>query len=123
MTKGRAVTKYVRVSPRKARLVAGLIREKSVEEALLQLRFTTLKSGRLLAGTVNSAIANVESRFDVQRKDLVIEEVRIDGAPVVKRAKSKCRGGRVPILKRMSHFTVVVATRNDGGNGGNGGKG
>lgn len=105
-----AKTKYVRISPQKARLAAGLIRGKNVEEALLQLSFSNLKGGILLKKTLMSAIANAETLHSVQRRDLKVKEVRVDEGPIMKRAKSKCRGGRVPVMKRMSHFLVVVGT-------------
>ncbi|MCB1084688.1 MAG: 50S ribosomal protein L22 [Chlamydiia bacterium] len=108
MREAKAITKYVRISPRKARLAAGLIRGKGCEEALVQLHYSQLKGGRLLKKTLSSAIANAETLFSVERRDLVVKEVRIDAGPIMKRAKSKSRGGRVPIMKRMSHFTVVV---------------
>ena len=59
-----------------------------------------------------SAIANAETLFSIQRRDLKVKEVRVDEGPTLKRAKSKSRGGRVPVLKRMSHFMVVVGTEN-----------
>jgi len=110
MQEARAKTKYVRISPRKARLAAGLIRGKSVEAATLQLLYSQLKSGRLLKKTLDSAVANAETLHSVQRRDLKVKEVRVDDGPTIKRAKSKSRGSRVPILKRMSHFTIVVGT-------------
>lgn len=108
MNQATAKQKYIRISPRKARLAAGLIRGKKVEEAILQLNYSNLKGGRLLKKTLMSAIANAETLLNVQRRDLVVSEVRIDAGPTLKRAKSKSRGGRAPILKRTSHFTVVV---------------
>lgn len=108
MNHAKAIAKFVRISPRKARLAAGLIRGKQVEEARLQLSFSTLRGSRLLLKTLNSAVANAENRLGVQKRDLLVKEVRIDAGPVMKRAKSKSRGGRVPIMKRTSHFTVVV---------------
>jgi large subunit ribosomal protein L22 len=105
----RAITKFVRVPPRKARLAAGLIRGLPVNQAILQLRFSGLKGGKLLEKTLNSAIANAETRLDAKREELVVKEVRIDCGPVLKRSKGKNRGGQVPVLKRMSHFTVVLA--------------
>ncbi|MDN3504763.1 MAG: 50S ribosomal protein L22 [Rhabdochlamydiaceae bacterium] len=108
MNNSKAITKYVRISPRKARLAAGLIRGRQVEEAQTQLTFSNLKGGRLLLKTLNSAIANAENLLNVQRRDLFVKEVRIDCGPTMKRAKPKSRGGRVPIMKRTSHFTVVV---------------
>jgi large subunit ribosomal protein L22 len=110
MSRARAVTKYVRISPRKARLAAGLIRGRSVPEASQQLLFSGLKGGRLLKKTLDSAVANAETQFDVAREDLMVAEVRIDQGAVFKRAKPKNRGGRHPIMKRTSHFTVVVST-------------
>lgn len=110
--KSRAITKYVRISPRKARLAAGLIRGNQVEEALIQLQYSGLKGGRLLIKTLKSAIANAETVHDVRRRDLKVKEVRVDPGPIIKRAKPKNRGGRVPINKRTSHFTVVVGTEN-----------
>ena len=105
-----AKTKYVRISPRKARLAADLIRGKNVEEASIQLMFSGLKAGRLLKKTLDSAIANAETQLNLDRSDLKVKEVRVDGGPTLKRARPKCKGGRVPILKRTSHFTVVVGT-------------
>lgn len=112
MKESRAVTKYVRISPRKARLAAGLIRGTQVERALVQLQYSGLKGGRLLLKTLKSAIASAETLHDVQRRDLKVKEVRIDPGPIIKRAKPKNRGGRVPINKRTSHFTVIVAAEN-----------
>jgi large subunit ribosomal protein L22 len=105
-----AKTKYVRISPQKARLAAALIRGMNVEDALIQLNFSNLKGGVLLKKTLMSAIANAETLHSVQRRDLKVKEVRVDAGPIMKRAKSKCRGGRVPVMKRMSHFLVVVGT-------------
>lgn len=105
-----AKTKYVRVPPQKARLAAHLIRGKGVEEALVQLEYSQLKGGRLLYKTLYSAICNAEVLHGVNRALLKVVEVRIDDGPVMKRAKAKNKGGRVPILKRMSHFTVIVST-------------
>lgn len=109
MIEARAKTKYVRISPRKARLAAGLIRGKLVEDAANQLKFSNLKAGRLLKKTLDSAIANAENELDARREELVVSEVRIDNGPHMKRIKPKNRGGRHPILKRTSHFTVVVS--------------
>lgn len=104
-----AITKYVRISPRKARLAAGLIRGLSVLAATQQLLFSNLKAGRLLKKTLDSAVANAETQLDMRREDLKIVEVRIDAGPTLKRSKPKNRGGQHPIMKRTSHFTVIVS--------------
>lgn len=109
MQGARAQTKYLRVPPRKARLVADLIRGLKVEDATVQLSFCQQKTGRLLQKTLDSAVANAETQLNVQKRDLIVKEVRVDAGPVIKRAKSKNKGGRVPVMKRTSHFTVIVA--------------
>jgi large subunit ribosomal protein L22 len=104
----KAITKLVRISPRKARLAADLIRGLPVDRASAQLLFCNLKGGRLLKKTLDSAVANAETQLEVRREDLRVTEVRIDAGPVFKRAKPKNKGGTHPIMKRTSHFTVVV---------------
>ena len=105
----KAITKYIRISPRKARLAAGLIRNMPVRDALLQLKFSKLKGSILLKKTLDSAVANAQTVLDIRMENLHVHEVRIDEGPTLKRAKSKNRGGKVPIMKRTSHFTVVVS--------------
>lgn len=108
MNQTKAISKYIRISPRKARLAAGLIRGLPVDQATLQLLHSGLKGGRLLKKTLDSAVANAETQLDERRENLKVIEVRVDEGPRFKRAKPKNRGGRHPILKRTSHFTVVV---------------
>lgn len=108
MSVAQAITKYVRISPRKARLAADLIRGLSVEKASIQLSHCNLKGGRLLQKTLDSAVANAETQFEMRRENLCVAEVRIDVGPVFKRAKPKNKGGRHPIMKRTSHFTIIV---------------
>ncbi len=104
----RAYTKYARVPPRKARLAADLIRGLYVEDAAFQLTHSQLKGGKLLKKTLDSAVANAETQLNVPRQKLKVKEVRVDAGPVLKRAKSKARGGMVSVIKRTSHFTVIV---------------
>lgn len=106
----KAISKYVRVSPRKARLAADLIRGLTVSNAMTQLSFCNMKGGRLLIKTLDSAVANAESQLDAKRENLKVKEVRIDEGPRLKRSKPKNRGGRHAILKRTSHLTVIVST-------------
>ncbi len=111
MNAAQAKTKYVRISPRKARLVADMIRGNMVDTARTTLMYSSLKGSRLIIKTLDSAIANAETNSEMQRRDLYIREIRIDEGPTLKRAKSKCRGGRVPINKRTSHFTIVLGAK------------
>jgi len=108
MEMARAHSKYLRIPPRKARLAAGLIRGLKVEEASVQLTYSQMKGGKLLKKTLDSAVANAETQLNVPRQNLRVKEVRVDAGPVIKRAKSKSRGGRAPVMKRTSHFTVIV---------------
>jgi large subunit ribosomal protein L22 len=104
-----SVSKYVRIPPRKARLAADLIRGLKVEDASIQLLYSQLKGGKLLKKTLDSAVANAETQLNIPRQKLMVREVRVDCGPVLKRSKSKAKGGMVPLIKRTSHFTVIVA--------------
>lgn len=110
MNQAKAITKYVRISPRKARLAADLIRGLPVPQASLQLMHSNLKGGRLLMKTLDSAVANAETQLDMRRENLKVVEIRVDEGPTLKRSKPKNKGGRHPIMKRTSHFTVIVST-------------
>lgn len=105
-----AKSKYLRISPLKARLVANVIRGMPVLEAKAQLEFSGLKAGRMFKKTLDSAVANLEMQHDAKREEMKVLEVRVDEGPRLKRAKARNKGGRSPILKRMSHFTIVVGT-------------
>ncbi len=113
MQQARAVTKYLRISPQKARLIADVIRGMPVIEAKAQLEFSGLKAGRMFKKTLDSAVANMEMQHEVKREELKIVEVKVDEGPRLKRAKARNKGGRSPILKRMSHFTIVVGTNKE----------
>ncbi len=104
----KACTRYVRISPRKARYAAGLIRGLSVTQASSQLLYSKLRGGRLLLKTLDSAVANAETQLDVKRESLKIHEVRIDPGPILRRAKARSRGSSVPVNKRTSHFTIIL---------------
>jgi large subunit ribosomal protein L22 len=107
----KACTRYVRISPQKARYAADLIRGLSVEQATTQLLYSKLRGGRLLKKTLDSAVANAETQLDVKREALKIHEVRVDCGPILRRAKARSKGSSVPINKRTSHFTIVLAAQ------------
>lgn len=108
MEVAKAITKYVRISPRKARYAADLIRGLSVENATLQLQYSKLRGGRLLKKTLDSAVANAETQMDARRESLKVFEVRVDPGPILRRAKPRSKGSSVPVNKRTSHFTIVL---------------
>ena len=109
MQMGMAKMKHVRISPRKARLAADLIRGRGVEEAKVQLRNSSLRGGRLLLKELNTAVAKAETQSNARREELRVVEVRVDAGPTLKRAKPKNKGGSHPIMKRTSQFTIIVA--------------
>ena len=105
-----AKTKYVRISPRKARYAADLIRGLGVDQATLQLLHSKLRGGRLIKKTLDTAVANAVTQMDARREQLKVHEVRVDPGPILRRAKPRSRGSSVPVNKRTSHFTIVLRT-------------
>lgn len=107
----KAITRYVRIAPRKARYAAALIRGLPVDQATQQLVFSKIRGGRLLKKTLDSAVANAETRLDVRREGLRVHEVRVDPGPILRRAKARSKGSSVPVNKRTSHFTIVLSAQ------------
>ncbi|GIW42868.1 MAG: 50S ribosomal protein L22 [Candidatus Binatia bacterium] len=106
----RSVVKYLRISPRKLRLVADLVRGVPVEQALKVLEFTPKRGARMIAKALRSAVANAESasaRLDVD--SLRVAVIRVDGGPTLKRFLPRAHGRATPIRKRTSHLTIVVS--------------
>jgi len=104
----RAVSRYVRIAPRKARLVADLVRGKRLGEALGILQHLPKKGARLLAKTLKSVVANAENtqRVDVDR--LYIKRIIVDEGPTAKRFMPRAHGRATRVRKRSAHLTVVV---------------
>ena len=99
--------RFARISPRKARLVTGLIRDRQVGEALDVLRFTRKRASILVMNTLKSAMANAdEDEADMGR--LYVSEAKVDSGPVIRRWRPKDRGRAHPINKRTSHIVVQV---------------
>ena len=109
----RAVAKFVRVSPRKARIVVDKIRGKEVVDALDILRFNERAVSEVVSKVVASAAANAESNYGVRQENLVIKEAYVDEGPTMKRFRPRAKGSASPIMKRTSHITFVVATREE----------
>jgi large subunit ribosomal protein L22 len=105
----RAVTKYLRIAPNKARLVADLIRGKRVAEALTVLRFTPKKGARFINKTLRSALASAENTKKMDIDNLIVKTIYVDKGPVLKRWQPRAMGRATPILKRTSHVTVVLS--------------
>jgi large subunit ribosomal protein L22 len=107
----RAVTRQVQISPRKARLVADLIRGREAEDALNILAYTPKKAARLLIKTLESAVANAADTQHVDVDTLYVKRVYIDGGMMAKRFIPRAHGRATRVRKRTSHFTIVVDER------------
>lgn len=110
----RAISKYVRMSPYKVRLVVDLIRGKDVEEALNILHFTPKAASVPVEKTVRSAVYNAINLHGDEKlkvEDLYIKEAYVDEGPMLKRYRPRARGRVGRIRKRTSHITIVVAER------------
>ncbi len=105
----KAVTKYLRISPSKVRLVADLVRGKAVSEALTILRFTPKKGARLVNKTLRSAVANAENARTMDMESLYVKTITVDVGPTLKRWRPRAMGRANRIIKRTSHVTVVLS--------------
>ena len=106
-----ATTKYVRMSPLKARGVASAIRGLSVADALRITEFNAKKSALQIGKTLKSAAANAEANEGVSADQLFVKDAYVDGGPTLKRFRPRARGSASPIHKRTSHVTVVLSDR------------
>ncbi len=109
----KAVARYVRISPRKARLLVDLIRGKSVEEAATILRFTPRAAAEVVEKVLMSAVANAEKNLKIKADDLVVATTYVDEGPTLKRIRPRARGMASRINKRTSHITVIVKKREE----------
>jgi large subunit ribosomal protein L22 len=107
----RAQAKYVRMSPRKARLVAEHIRGRSVPEARAVLAFTSREAADELEKVLQSAVSNAEANHGIPEDRLYIAHAYVDGGPVMKRWRARARGRVARIRKRTCHITVRLAER------------
>ena len=104
----KAVAKYIRLSPQKARLVADVVRGMGVKDALTTLRFMPKKGAGIIRKVLASAIANADQVDTVDVDTLYVKQILIDGGPMLKRFSPRAQGRANRILKRSSHITVVV---------------
>ena len=106
-----AIEKYIRMSPRKMRLVADMVRGQGVEEAISLLKLTPKEAARAIEKAINSAAANATQNYGWTREELYVSTIFADEGPTLKRFKAGARGRYKPILKRSAHITVGVAER------------
>jgi large subunit ribosomal protein L22 len=104
----RAVSRYVRMSSQKVRLVVDQVRGKWVDEALTMLKFMPQAAAKPVYKTIRSAVANAEENGGLDRESLYIARITADGGPTRRWRRFGARGRFKPILKRSTHITVIL---------------
>lgn len=109
----KAVVRHVRISPRKVRIVADMVRGKNVDDALNMLKLLPKRSAKVIAKLLTSAAANAEdlSKGKTDVDALIVQTIHVDNGPLLKRWMPRAMGRANRIQRRTSHITVVV---NDG---------
>ncbi len=107
----RAQARYVRTSARKARMVCGHLRGKSVDEARAILAFTPREVARDWSKLLESAVANAENNHELIEDDLLVREAYADEGPTIKRFRPRAQGRATPIRKRTSHLTITLTPK------------
>jgi len=104
----KAIYRYARISPQKVRVFADLVRGKSADNALNELRFHPNRGARFLEEVIRSAMANAEEQGETKIRLLEVVDVRVDCGPMIRRMKCKSRGMSAIIKKRMAHISVTL---------------
>ena len=108
----KATLRYARISSRKVKIVADLIRGKKVDEALAIVKFTPKASSEIIEKLLKSAIANAENNHGMNRGNLIVSEIYANQGPTLKRLRPAAKGSAVRIRKRTCHITIVVKEEN-----------
>ena len=106
-----AKARFIRMSPRKVRLVVGLIRGLDVDKAEVQLNFSVKAAARPVLKLLRSAIANAEHNHKLKHDNLFVKVITVDGGPMLKRWRARAFGRAAPIRKRTSHISIVLSER------------
>ena len=106
-----ATLKYARISSRKVKIVADLIRGKNVDEALKIVKFTPKAASEIVEKLLKSAIANAENNHGMKSNNLYVAEIYANQGPTLKRIRPAAKGSAVRIRKRTSHITIVLKER------------
>lgn len=109
MAEAKAVLRFVRIAPRKARVVVDLIRGQSVLQALAMLKYTPRAASKVIAKLLESAVANAEQKEIGDREAMRVERAHVDCGPTHKRFRARSMGRANSIHKRTSHITIVVS--------------
>jgi large subunit ribosomal protein L22 len=104
----KAVGKYIRISPQKARLVADVVRGMGVDQAITTLRFMPKKGAGIIKKVLESAVANATQDEQADVDNLYVKKIIVDGGPSLKRISPRAQGRATGIIKRSSHIIVVL---------------
>lgn len=108
MTQIKASLNYYRVSPRKARLIANLVKGLPVNAAIKQMMFSRKRSSPALLKLLKSAVSNAKNNFHLEPEKLYVKEFRVDEGPTFKRYMPRARGRATVIRKRTSHISLLL---------------
>ena len=104
---------YLRIAPRKVRLVANLLKGMEATHALMQLKFLQKRSSMPIAKLLQSAIAGARNNFELKIEDLYIKEIIVNPGPVLKRFRPRAMGRAAKIRKRTSHVSLLLETKDN----------
>jgi large subunit ribosomal protein L22 len=107
----KAIQRYVRITPRKCNQVLDLIRGQGVEQAQTTLQFTPKLGARIVQKVLKSAVANALHESKTRIEDLYVKEAVVGAGPTLKRWLPRAQGRATPLRKRMSHVSIVVASK------------
>ncbi|NLZ39012.1 MAG: 50S ribosomal protein L22 [Firmicutes bacterium] len=110
----KATAKYIRISPRKARLVVDQIRGRDVQEALAILKMIPNRPAKPIYKVLHSAMANAENNYAMNREDLYVAQAFVNQGPVLKRYRARARGMASRIRKPTSHITIILKEKREG---------
>ena len=108
-----ATAKYIRVSPRKVRLVADQVRGKHIDDARSLLQFSPRTAADDVAKVIESAAANAEANHDLIGDEMIVHTIRVDEGPTLKRFRPRAMGRATPIHKRTCHITVALTPEDE----------
>lgn len=112
--KVKAKSKYLRISPKKMRLVTSVIQGMDVEKALIQLDFIPKRGCDYVKKTLSSAISNAEHNFEIDKSNLFIKEIFVNEGPTLKRWRPRAFGRAGQIRKRSSHLEIILEEKEPG---------
>ena len=118
LLEAKAIARWVRIAPRKMRLVADMVRGLGIRSAMNKLHFSTKHASEPVEKTIRSALSNLMVKDDAKKLDpgnVFIREIRVDEGPILKRWKPRAQGRATRIRKRTSHLTVVVGAEVESG--------